>query len=78
MATVSRIEDLDVMEMIMTRAVMMTMTVHVGREQKGKHAEKRKQRRKRKKIRVLTGTMTKKTTKRMNRKIKAVMLLSER
>ena len=58
--------------------VMMTMTVHVGREQKGKHAEKRKQRRKRKKTRVLTGTMTKKTTKRMNRKIKTVMLLSER
>ena len=33
---------------------------------------------KRKKTRVLTGTMTKKTTKRMNRKIKTVMLLSER
>ena len=78
MATGSRTEDLVVMEMIMIRAVMMTMTVHVGREQKGKHAEKRKQRRKRKKTRVLTGTMTKKTTKRMNRKIKTVMLLSER
>ena len=50
---------------------------HVGREQKGKHAEKRKQRRKRKKTRVLTGAMTKKTTKRLNRKIKTVMLLSE-
>ena len=77
MATDSRTEYVGVMEMIMTRAVMMIMTVHAGREQKGKHAEKRKQRRKRKKTRVLTVTMTKKTTKRMNRRIKTVMLLSE-